>query len=128
MRGQLSFDGIDGSPEPPNGVYFSLFPVVDAATLIAGRRRHLCREHGLKGRPIAADRLHVSMHHLGDYADRPPGIITAASEAGAAIAVVTPPFELVFDRVVSFENKSGRHPLVLLGSDGVAGLMAFREA
>jgi 2'-5' RNA ligase len=42
-------------------------------------------------------------------------------------AVVMPPFELAFDRVVSFENKSGYHPLVLHGSDGVAGLMIFRR-
>ena len=40
---------------------------------------------------------------------------------------MTPPFELVFDRVVSFESRSGRHPLVLQGSDGIAGLIAFRE-
>jgi RNA 2',3'-cyclic 3'-phosphodiesterase len=127
MRGQLSFDGIDGSPQPTSGVYFALLPVVDAARLIAWRRRHLCCEHGLNGKPIAAGRLHVSVHHLGDYAAPPPGIVAAARDAAAAASVVMPPFELVFDRVVSFENRSGRHPLVLQGTDGVAELVAFRR-
>jgi 2'-5' RNA ligase len=125
MGEQLSLEGIDGSPQPTNGLYFAIFPAEDTATRTEAFARRLRTETGLKGRPIAPERLHVSLHHLGDYADPPPGIVAAACEAAAA--VVMPPFELAFDRVVSFENKSGYRPLVLQGSDGVAGLMVFRR-
>jgi 2'-5' RNA ligase len=125
MPVQLSLDGIDGSSQPTNGVYFAVLPTVDAARLIARRTRHLCRAHGLKGSPVKPERLHVSLHHLGDYADPPPGIVAAACEAAAA--VLMPPFELVFDRIVSFDSNPGRHPFVLAGGDGVAGLIAFRQ-
>jgi 2'-5' RNA ligase len=127
MWKQLSLEGIDGSPQPAHGLYFAIFLSEDAANQTEGFAQHLFRELGLNGRPIARTRLHVSVYHLGDYADPPPGIVAAAYEAGATAAVMMPPFELAFDRVVSFKNKSGRHPLVLQGSDGVAGLMAFRE-
>ena len=123
----VSLEGIDGSPQPTNGRYFAIFLTEDAATQAAGFARRLRSEQGLNGRPIAPERLHVSVHHLGDYAEPPPGIVATACEAGAAAAVLVPPFELAFDRVVSFENKSGRRPLVLQGTDGVAGLMTFRE-
>jgi 2'-5' RNA ligase len=38
------------------------------------------------------------------------------------------PFQVAFDRVGSFRKRRDRAPLVLLGDDGVGGLLDLREA
>jgi 2'-5' RNA ligase len=126
MREQLSFTGLEGGPQPTEGIFFAIFPEVNAAADLAGLTWHLRDEHGLTGRPLAAWRLHVSLHHLGEYVDLPRGIVAAAREAAAAVA--TPPFTVAFDRAVSFNGRSRKQALVLQGGgDGVAGLVAFRQ-
>ena len=125
MGEQLSFAGLDGSPAPADGVFFAAFPELKAATRAAQVARHLRAEHGLTGRSIAAERLHVSLRPVGNYAGLPRGIVAAACEAAAAVTM--PVFEVAFDRVVSFSGRPGSQPLVLRGGDGVAGLMVLHQ-
>ena len=125
MYEQLSFTGFDASPQPADGVFFAIFPEVDAAAGAARLARHQRDAHGLRGRPLARERLHVSLHHLGDYAGLPRGIVAAACEAAAAVAM--PSFDVAFDRAVSFIGRSGNRPFVLQGGDGVAGLMVLHR-
>jgi RNA 2',3'-cyclic 3'-phosphodiesterase len=102
------------------------------ATLVgeAGERIHrcaleLCVQHGLNGRPLAPDRLHVTLFHLGDYVgDAPPEIVAAAVRAGDAVKAS--PFAVSFDRAVSFRRQR-KAPLVLRGSGDNAPLMAFHR-
>jgi len=51
-----------------------------------------------------------------------------AGKAADAAATVMQPFEIVFDRTMSFVGRPGNHPFVLCGSDGVAALTAFHQA
>ena len=125
MTGQLSFPGLDTAQPPTDRVFFAIFPDADAAARIARLAQHLRGEHGLKGKPLAPERLHVTLHHLGDYVGLPRGVVAAAREAAAA--VVRPPFDVTFDRVVSFGGSRNR-PLVLCGGDGLAALTAFQQA
>ena len=53
---------------PTDRLFFALFPDAEAAMQIAGLARSLREEHGLHGQPLREDRLHVTLHHLGDYA------------------------------------------------------------
>jgi len=82
-------------------------------------------ELGLKGEPFAMERLHVSLFHLGDYADPPRSIVTAACEAGATVAM--PRVDVAFNRAMSFSGRPGKLPFVLCGDDGVAGLMVLHQ-
>jgi 2'-5' RNA ligase len=107
-------------------LFFALFPEASIAARIAKRAREFCRERGLKGRPIAADRLHVSLHGLGGYQGAPGDVIRAAQEAAGSLA--TPPFDLSFDRIASFRGSAQGRPLVLLGGDGVAACVEFQRA
>ena len=125
MGEQLSFAGLDGSSDPADGVFFATFPELNVATRAAQAARHLCAKHGLTGRPIAAERLHVSLRSVGDYAGLPRGIVAAACEAAAAVTM--PAFKVAFDRAVSFSGRPGSPPLVLRGGDGVAGLMVLHQ-
>ena len=125
MSAQLSLTGFDTVPRLTDGVFFAVFPGVGAATRIAQRARHLRGELGLRGEPFAMERLHVSLHHLGDYEGVPPGIVAAANEAAAT--VVMPRFDVAFNRAMSFSGRPANLPFVLCGDDGVAGLMVLHQ-
>jgi 2'-5' RNA ligase len=125
MIKQPSFAELGVAP-PKHRVFFAIFPDADAATKIAQLARHLRDEQGLKGAPLATERFHVTLHHLGDYEGLPQGVVAAACEA--AVAVAMPPFDVAFDRVVSFAGRLGKKPFVLCGGEGVAILMEFQQA
>ncbi len=126
MPEQLSFAGFGAALPPTDGVFFAIFPDVAAAARIARLARHLRGEHGLRGAPLETERFHVSLHSLGEYSGLPQGVVAAAGEA--ATSVVAPPFDVKFDRVVSFRGRPGDRPLVLRGGDGLAALKAFQQA
>lgn len=83
-------------------------------------------DHGLGGKGIDGDRLHVTLVHVGDYANRiPPRVIEEAKAALDALSASA--FDIAFDRAGSFAGSPGRHPHVLLGDEGVRALDAFRR-
>jgi len=106
-------------------LFFAAFPDHRAAIQIAQLARHLRGEHGLKGMPLATERFHVTLHHLGDYVGLPQYVITQA--CGAAATVTMPPFETRFDQVLSFGAKRRKYPLVLRGGEGVSELAVLRK-
>ena len=95
----------------------------EAASAVLGRARE---EYGLKGSPIRQERMHVTLIHVGDYLGPLPRSVI--EDVGAASARLSEnAFEVTFDRVASFAGAPGKHPYVLLGDEGVAGLTAFRD-
>ena len=87
MSDQLSFDS--GSAPRPNAdamdLFFAILPALAAATQPrTDLARRLRDEHGLRGKPLATERLHVSLLGLGEYAGPScTGIVAVASEAAA---------------------------------------------
>jgi 2'-5' RNA ligase len=122
---QSALPGFDIAPEPTDRLFFAIFPDVDAAARITLLARHLRGEHGLTGTPLAMDRFHVTLHHLGDFVGLPRDIVVRAGEAAAAVTM--PPFDISFDRAMSFRVGPTKRPLVLHGGDGVGGLTVFRR-
>jgi 2'-5' RNA ligase len=120
---QLSPVGINAARQPMEGLFFAIFPDADAAARLAQLAQRLRAEHGLRGHPLKTERFHVTLHHLGDHAGLQHDIVAAASKAAATIAM--PPFELAFDRVMSFDRPRNL-PLVLRGGDGLAALTEFQ--
>jgi 2'-5' RNA ligase len=98
--------------------------VPDAAT--AARMYRLAgilkRAYQFSGKPIEPDRLHVSLLFLGGLPDH---VIGALGEAVADVRM--PPFEVSFDRSVSFLGKAESRPFVLIGDEGTSGLMSLRQ-
>ena len=125
MPEQLSLAGFDTWSHPTHGLFFAIRPDADAGARIAQHAQRLRDEYGLKGSPLATKRFHVSLHRLGGRAELPHDIVALASEAAASVTM--PPFEVRFDRAMSFRGRPGSRPLVLLGSDGVAALIAFQQ-
>lgn len=122
---QHASDGIDPPAKPTDRLFFAIFPSADVAARIEQLALHLRSKHGLKGKLLATGRFHVTLHHLGDFVGLPQGIVAAACEAAASVAM--PPFEVTFDRALSFNRPSNR-PFVLRGGDGLAALMTFQQA
>ena len=105
-----------------DGLFFSIFPDQAAAVRIANTAGHFRRAYGLKGALLLTDRFHVTVHGLGNYDGLPRSVVAKAIEAGAA--VTSRPFEVAFDRVMSF---AGSDALVLRGGDGVDGIVMFHH-
>lgn len=114
------------SAEPTDRLFFAVQPDAATAARIAALAATLRDRHGLRGKPLAAERLHVTLHHLGDYAGLPNDVVRAASAAAADVAGAA--FEARFERAQSFAARGSRKPFVLLGEEGVASLIALQRS
>jgi 2'-5' RNA ligase len=112
------------APSVTDRLFFAIFPDPATATDVAERAERLRAVHGLTGRPLAPDRFHITLHHLGDHAGLRRDIVTMASEA--AETLTTAPFEVGFDRAASFHN-GGNNPFVLQGGEGLETLKVFQR-
>jgi len=99
------------APPVTDRLFFAIFPDAETAAGIARHAATLRASHQLSGRPLAPERFHVTLHHLGDHAGLPESLIAAASAAAAKL--MTPPFEASFDCVASFAGHARRRPCVL---------------
>jgi RNA 2',3'-cyclic 3'-phosphodiesterase len=124
MPEQLSLSGFEPI-RPTDRFFFAIFPSADAAARIAQLAQQLRSKRGLTGKPLAPERFHITLHHLGDYVGQPQSVVDAAKEAAAS--VVMPPFEVVFDHAVSFLGRPRERPFVLRGGAGVVALTAFQQ-
>ena len=119
---QAGFEGF-ASPVPTDRLFFALFPDDASATRIAALAASECERHGLHGKPLRSDRLHVTLFHLGDWAGVPEHVVAAASRA--AMALRESPFELAFDTVASFAARRAQKPFVLKAASGNQALRDF---
>lgn len=119
---QLTLQGV--APEKPTDrLFLALFPDAAARDAIVRVAQRLKSEHALHGPILKAERLHVTLHHLGDHAGLRRDQVEAACRALKAIDM--PSFDLRFDHAASFASGRRRHPLVLRGAEsgqGVHGL------
>ncbi|THD44654.1 MAG: hypothetical protein E7774_09845 [Bradyrhizobium sp.] len=120
-KGQPTLGGLFDS-EPQHRLFLGLWPDAPAAERLAQLMARLRRDEIMPGRPVDVDRLHLTLHHLGDFVDQvPPSLVPSAQAAAASVAAA--PFEVVFDRV------GGTRPQFLLrAAEGSASLLAFRES
>lgn len=107
-----------------DGLFFALFPDEAAAEKLARTAQQLCIRHRLGGRAFAPERFHVSLLGFGAHAGLPQDLVAAAAEVAQTMAL--PPFDVTFDRAVSFLGKS--RPLVLCSEDDVAELITLQRA
>lgn len=124
MAQQLALDGIEPAAAWRDALFFAVFPEPAAARRIHQLACTLAAGLQLRGRPLAAHRLHLTLHPFGEFAGLPAPLIAQARAAAARVAVRR--FELVLDHVASFERAPGREmPLVLLGERSPEALLDF---
>lgn len=117
---QPSLAGLFDS-QPRHRLFFGIWPDAAAAESLTRLMARL-RENGIMpGRPVDTDRLHLTLHHLGNFADQiPPSLMPSARAAAATVGM--PPFEVVFDRI-----GGTRGQFLLRASDGLVALRHFRQ-
>jgi 2'-5' RNA ligase len=103
-------------------LFLAAVPDADTARRIYRFAVALKRAHGFDGKIIEPERLHVSLFFLGES---PELAVRIACEAAAEIR--TSPFDVLFDRSVTFRGKPGNQPSVLTGDDGLDRLKSFRR-
>ena len=114
------------SREPGNNsLFFALLPEPGIAARIETLGGKLRAAHGLSGRPISAKRLHMILTPIADYSILLDYDVTSALEAAGRVALA--PFEIVFNRLQSLEDKDG-YPLVLCCGDGPGGFAGLQTA
>lgn len=102
----------------PERMFFAVLPDPEMSSHIGSLRDRLIAEYGLKGAPVETPRLHISLHHVGDYRRLRSKFLFAAERAGNAVSLDA--FEVILGTVHSFDalpqrdGKAGRRPLVLL--------------
>ena len=124
---QLGLPGIEADADLKHRLFFALLPQPADAARIFHLGQQLRSAAGLRGKPVAADCLHVSLHGLGDYPDLPEQLVGAACEAGDAVRV--PQFDVAFDCAGSFGGHGGRgkRPFVLWSTDEIDLLVLFHR-
>jgi 2'-5' RNA ligase len=111
---------------PTDRLFFAIFPPVDIGRQLLQSAQGWRNDHGMRSPLQALDRLHVTLHHVGDHEGLPEALVAAAREAAASVAESA--FEFSFDRVVSFGRAEGKRPFVLRGGEDVASLTKFQQA
>ena len=114
------------APHPTDRLFFAVMPPPPEAARLATLAQELRARLALHGRPRPTAHLHVTLHHLGDFAGVPQQQVEAARQAAEGVAMAA--FEARFDRVGSFAGRAGKHPFVLLGADGATGLLGLHAA
>lgn len=128
MSEQLSLPGFEPSPKPAlptDNLFLACVPPAAKISAIGELARQFRKDHGLRGRPLAPSCLHVSLHCLGAHDGLPPKLIDVTSAAVSGVCV--PPFEVSFDRALSFYNKRGTRPFVLRAGGDIVALNAFHR-
>lgn len=121
---QASLDGFDAPARPTDRLFFALFPDAATARQAGELAAALRAQHGLTGKPLLVERMHVTLCHLGDFVGLQPGLVDGACRAAEALH--EPAFDVRLERVGSFVGRPARLPLVALGDDGVQALRAFQ--
>ena len=116
---QTSLGGF-AAAHPTDRLFFAAMPPPEVAAQLAELAGGLRESLGLRGRPRPTTHLHVTLHHLGDFAGLPQQRVEDAR--AAALGVALDAFEARFDRVGSFAGRPGKHPFVLLGAGDAPGL------
>ena len=114
------------SPGPTDRLFLAVFPDAETSWRIEALGKRLKAELGQKGGVQAADRLHVTLHKIGDYRALPTDIVGKTLEV--CNTVTAAPFDVTFDRVTSFSGKPGNRPFVMKGSAGLDALMTFQAS
>ncbi len=125
MSQQASLPGF-GPAVATDRLFLAIFPDPGTAAELAALAAAQCAAHGLRGKPVQPERLHVTLFHLGDTAGLRQEVVGAASAAASRVSMAA--FELTFDQVGSFNGRRGKLPFVLRAHGGNAPLRALHAA
>lgn len=110
-------------PPPAHVLFFAIHPGEEDAARIAAWSAQWHAERDLRAMHVEPDRLHVTLHDLGEHDELPRDKVELAIAAASRLHL--PRFEVAFDSAMRFAKGA----CVLLGGENaeVAALAAFRQ-
>ncbi len=108
--------------QPRHTWFFALRPGAEDAARIDAFAARLLAAHGVTGKRIGPDRLHITLDLVGHDVDQE----TVEAACRAADAVHVPALDVRFDAVATFAAPSA--PVVLLGAAGLDAVRGLRSA
>lgn len=106
--------------------FFALYPPFEIAKAIADLSSRMFAAGELTGSRMRRERLHVSLNNLSG--GPLPSSSILAKACNAASQVRAPSFVLALNQAVSFESKTNPKPRVLVGDEGVIGVIMLHGA
>lgn len=103
-----------GPHQGPGGtdhLFLGILPAQDAASSIARLCEQKRATHGLRGRRIPEERLHLTLLSLGPCSELPSEIIAATDAVFRNVAAATASFDVRFRCVGSFAGNDRNRPL-----------------
>lgn len=126
MNEQLSLFETPQPSGPDYNLVLAIFPDDYAAQQISELGNLLRKMHGLRGKLRPITHLHVSLPIPRHVMYPPETVIERIDRACKAVAPIMSPFEIKFDRVMSFRGRTGSRAVVLLNNnhegDGIISL------
>jgi RNA 2',3'-cyclic 3'-phosphodiesterase len=104
-------------------LFLAIKPDKEAARRIYRLAEIIKHARGFEGELTDLERLHVTLFSLGRCKDFSEEMIARIHRAAAELKAS--PFEVTFDRTLSFLNRRDNYPFVLTGDGGVDRLRAF---
>jgi 2'-5' RNA ligase len=128
QSGQQPAFGAIATRPPGDRLFFAVYPDAQAALRMGELAQAIRTTHGMRGKPLRADRMHLTLHYLGDHAGLPETLVATASQVAAHMSAS--PFDVGFDCVASFPGRARKRPCVLRTAAGNANapLFAFQGA
>lgn len=82
----------------------------------------------MRGKSLGAERFHITLHLIGDFAGGIPApVMAGAVDAASPVAAGAAPFQVVLDSVASFTRKRRNMPVVLLGAEGLHAVADLQQ-
>ncbi len=126
MNEQLSFFETPLPSGPDFNLILAIFPDNYIAQQISKFGNSLRKIHGLRGKLRPVTHLHVSLPIPRRVMHPPETVIKRIGHACKTVAPIISPFEIKFDRVMSFRGRPGNRAVVLVNnnheSDGIMSL------
>jgi 2'-5' RNA ligase len=104
-------------------LFLAILPDAGTSAAIYRKAEIIKRAHAFRGQLTAPDHLHVTLFSLGGL---PRPVVATACEAVGEMKAE--PFDVSFDRTMSFRGRAGSRPFVLAGEAGLRRLKSFRRS
>lgn len=112
-------------PAATERLFFALRPDAAAAVRMHELALQLSATHALRARPLAIERLHLTLCFLGNHAGLSSAQVAVATAAGNSLR--QDPFVVAFDQVASLGHHQNAAPLVLCHAGHCAPLQQLHD-
>jgi 2'-5' RNA ligase len=82
-------------------------------------------EHDVAGKPLGLPQYHISLFSFGTLSEISSELVASISRVLQPLAAATEPFDVCFDRALSFDTRKRKLPFVLRSSRGNKPLVEF---